>query len=56
MALDAANVLLVILLAISGWTLAEVVRLGKDVSAMRQKVRDLPCSTNGVGRERCEDR
>jgi len=44
---DAANLLQVITLALSGWTLREVVQQGKVIAAMRQKLKDLPCGKCG---------
>jgi hypothetical protein len=41
--MDAYNILQVITLAVVGWTLREVIHLGKTIAAMKQKLRDLPC-------------
>jgi hypothetical protein len=30
-------------LCVAGWTLLEVIHLGKAMSAMQQKIKDLPC-------------
>ena len=30
-------------LCVAGWTLLEVIKQGKQVAAMQQKVKDLPC-------------
>ena len=30
-------------LAVAGWTLLEVIKQGKIIAAMQQKVKDLPC-------------
>ncbi len=52
---DPSNLLLTVVLAISGWNLLETIRLGKTTEAMRQKMRDLPCSTNGTSGKRCHE-
>lgn len=43
MQLDAANILQAITLAGVGWTLLEVIAHGKEISAIKQKLSDLPC-------------
>ena len=40
---DAAALLQVIAIGISGWTLIEVIRIGKMVERHDQKLSDLPC-------------
>jgi hypothetical protein len=40
---DASQILQVITLAISGWTLLEVIRLGRTIERHDQKLEDLPC-------------
>ena len=30
-------------LAVAGWTLLEVIKQGKTIAAMQQKIKDLPC-------------
>jgi len=42
---DPANLLQVITLAISGWTLLEVIRIGRKIERHDQQLSDLPCST-----------
>ena len=41
--MDAANILQLITLAISGWTLKEVIRIGRAIERHDQKLSDLPC-------------
>jgi hypothetical protein len=41
--MDAANVLQIITLGVSGWTLLEVIRIGRAVERHDQKLTDLPC-------------
>jgi len=45
--MDAYNILQVVTLAVAGWTLREVIAQGKDLSAMKQKMKDLPCKDCG---------
>ena len=40
---EAAQILQIIILGVSGWTLLEVIKQGKEVAQMKQKLRDLPC-------------
>ena len=39
-----AGLLQVISLGIAGWTLGEVITIGKKISAHEQQLKDLPCS------------
>ena len=48
-AADASNVLQGIVVAVSGWTLLEVIRQGKKLERLDQKIQDLPC-------DGCEDK
>jgi hypothetical protein len=41
--MDANTILIAITLAVSGWTLTEVINLKVRVGIMRQKISDLPC-------------
>jgi hypothetical protein len=41
--MDAATILQTITLAVVGWTLLEVIGLGKEQAKMKQKLQDLPC-------------
>ena len=41
--MDAANILQLITLGVSGWVLLEVISLKTSFAAMKQKLRDLPC-------------
>lgn len=42
--MDANNILQVITLGVVGWTLKEVICLKVSVAALKQRVKDLPCS------------
>lgn len=44
-AVNAAEVLTAITLAVSAWTLLRVIRLGEEMAAMKQKIRDFPCGS-----------
>ena len=41
--MDSQNILQLVVIAISTWTLKEVVAQGKTIAALKQKLRDLPC-------------
>ena len=41
--MNAADILQTVTLAIAGWTLVEVISLGKKIERHDQKLRDLPC-------------
>lgn len=38
--MNAAEILITISIAVSGWTLMEVIRLGKDVAVLKSKVKN----------------
>ncbi len=42
---EIACVLLTFSLALQGWILSQVNNLGREMSAMKQKIEDLPCSS-----------
>jgi hypothetical protein len=42
--MDAANILQIIALGVSSWTLLEVIRIGRAVERHEQKLSDLPCA------------
>ena len=44
MNIDAATILQTVTLAVAGWTLLEVVSLGKKIERHDQKLKDLPCN------------
>lgn len=44
---DAAALLQTISLAVSGWTLLEVIRIGRKIERHDQKLSDLPCNDCG---------
>ena len=44
MNIDAVNILQTVTLAVAGWTLLEVVKLGKKIERHDQKLKDLPCN------------
>jgi hypothetical protein len=41
------DILLTVVMAISGWNLLETIRLGKHIAAMQQRLADLPCDRPG---------
>ena len=46
---SAGDVLQGIILAVSGWTLLEVIKLGKKTAQLDQKLQDLPCDNSPSG-------
>ena len=43
--MNAADILQTITLAVAGWTLIEVISLGKKIERHDQKLKDLPCNS-----------
>lgn len=45
MNIDATQILQVITLGVTAWILKEVIRHGRIIAVIRQKMNDLPCSS-----------
>lgn len=41
--MDAAQLLQLVIIGLSGWTLREVYRIAREVERIKQKMSDLPC-------------